>query len=133
MRRILIAGSRPPDRSKLSIEGQRAWAALETRCANFVTELGPHVLVVTGGAYGIDRVAEEAAAKALIHCAVVRVPPAAWRKVGKKAGIIRDSIMLNLCEEVAVFRFNGSAGSTYVLEAARAADKLTHIDDVVAR
>lgn len=133
MKRILVAGSRPPDSAQLSLAGQRAWHDLEARCEAWVSTLPKDVLLITGGAAGIDAMAEHAAARAGIHCAVVKIPKVNWTTMGKRAGIVRDDVMMRLADEVAVFRFNRSRGSTYVMSKADAAGKLIHTDDVEAR
>jgi hypothetical protein len=97
-------------------------------CEDYISKLPKTTLVIVGGAQGIDSIAEAACHRNGIHCAVIRAPSERVKTVGKSAFLRRDDVMISHADEVAVWRFNGSRGSTYVLE--HSGEKLVYSKDV---
>lgn len=81
-----------------------------------------HILLITGGARGLDTIAEEEAEKQGIHVARIN---ALWDSYNNAAGPIRNAIMLNLKpDEVIAFHPNleHSKGTKNCVQQARKRD-----------
>ena len=76
-----------------------------------------HIVVVVGGAPGLDKCVETWAGDMGVHCAVVR---ALWNKLGNSAGPMRNTAMLALTPHVCV-AFPGGTGTADMKRQARAA------------
>lgn len=88
---LLVCGSRDwQDRSKVNYYVKR-WITRQR-------DRGREPVVVSGGARGVDTTAENTAERN--DCAFLRVP-AQWDRYGKKAGHIRNSLMLSLAKDLA--------------------------------
>lgn len=108
MRAVAIIGSRGwPDP-----EAVRRWIALNINPREDV--------VITGGATGVDTIAEQYCSKLGIHTAVCN---ALWPVYYKKAGPLRNRAMLSLAEEVVAFWDGESPGTRDMIEATRRAGK----------
>ena len=73
-------------------------------------------MIVHGAAKGADTLAGKWAATRLVPC--LRVP-AEWEKFGKRAGAVRNRLMLALVEVDLVVAFPGGAGTKMMMELAR--------------
>lgn len=71
--------------------------------------------MITGGATGVDTFAAEWAKLNNIPCTVVK---ADWEKYGKRAGPIRNTIMLNMFPDVVV-AINGGRGTAHTVSEAK--------------
>lgn len=81
-------------------------------------EFGPIDLTITGGAKGVDSIAESLARKAEVSGLVIH---ADWKKHGRRAGYVRNVEMLKELEDgdlVLVIMENDSPGSKMMLEIA---------------
>lgn len=74
-------------------------------------------LIITGGALGVDVMAEQWAASAGIPCAVFKPY---WDKFGKAAGGLRNSWMLRFGQPTLVVAFPGGSGTANMVQKARA-------------
>lgn len=113
MRRIAIVGSRPPELPRgpddhVRLQTHRTFAGLVERCRQYVETLERTDIVISGGAPGIDTVAEQAArARGM----TVRVYPADWRTHGKRAGFIRNGEMVRAADAITAFWDGVSRGT----------------------
>lgn len=89
---------------------------------NAIKEHYGEIMLICGGAPGLDAWAQQWANDMKIHCAVVK---AIWNKLGNLAGPIRNSMMLKLRPDVCV-AFPGGPGTADMVEKARAAGVQTY-------
>lgn len=75
-------------------------------------------LIISGGALGVDTMAEQWAASAGIPCAVFKPY---WDKFGAAAGGLRNLWMLNFGAPTLVLAFPGGKGTANMIQKARAA------------
>lgn len=127
MRRIAIVGSRPPELPRgpddhVRLQAHRKFVGLVERCRQYVETLESTDIVITGGAPGIDTVAEKAArARGM----TVRVYLADWRTWGKRAGPIRNGEMAHAADAVTAFWDGYSRGTRDMIECAHEREKPT--------
>jgi len=69
-------------------------------------------LIITGGATGIDTLAES---YARFNKIPVKVYHAQWDKYGAKAGIIRNKLMVNECDMLLAFPAKNSVGTVHTI------------------
>jgi hypothetical protein len=96
--------------------GSRTWTD-EFAIARQINRLHEDSIVITGGANGADRIAEEYCAQRGIHCAVMEP---LWRKNKKRAGHIRNAAMLRLRPDRVLAFTHGSPGTQGTIDRARA-------------
>lgn len=72
--------------------------------------------VVTGDARGVDSTVVAAARK---KCIPYMVFPANWKRHGRRAGPLRNAIIVERCCMVVAFWHNGSPGTRSTIELAR--------------
>jgi hypothetical protein len=77
--------------------------------------------IVSGGAIGIDRIAEKWAD---LHCIKIKQFPADWKKYGRSAGIIRNKEMATYADEVLAIWDGESKGTESTIGFARKQNKL---------
>jgi hypothetical protein len=107
---------------KLAIVGSRkcGFGARRYReIMEVVSAMGPDE-VISGGAFGIDSIAEEVARALDIKMTVFR---ADWEKHGKKAGILRNKQIVDACDELHAWWDSKSKGTAHSIELARKAGK----------
>lgn len=96
----------------------------------FVASLPPGTLVVSGGARGVDRWAEEAA-RARDDLPEPRIFPAAWRRpdgsFDPSAGFRRNRLIVAACDRLVAFWDGQSPGTENSIGQARDAGKLGHV------
>lgn len=108
-----------PKRKKLVIIGSREFSKLDL-VRKLVEVLPPDDwTIVSGGARGVDRTAEQAAIERGIPIISI---PADWSK-GRDAGIIRNSAIVELADIVIAFWDRRSRGTMDVIVKARSAEK----------
>ena len=105
---------------RVAIVGSRNYPNLE-EVREFVRSLSLDDVVVTGGANGVDKVAEDEARKRGLEVVIHR---AKWAEYGKKAGPIRNSVIVEDCDKLAAFWDKKSPGTKDVIGKARRAAKL---------
>lgn len=88
--------------------------------------------IVSGGANGVDTIAEEYAQEHGFPLHVMEVTDKEWEKWGSFAGPRRNAEMAKYADAVIVIRINDSAGSTNMIKEARrhVGDKNTFVVDV---
>lgn len=108
---------------RIGIVGSRDYPDLN-QVREYVRTLPRGTVVVTGGAKGVDTVAEEEARRRKLKVVVHR---AQWEKHAKSAGIIRNKVLVNDCDEVVAFWDNESAGTKNTISVASKAGKLLRV------
>lgn len=88
-----------------------------------ISVLKQDMLWITGGADGIDRIVAKYAREAKIDNTII---PALWDIYGKKAGALRNMLMVDLCNVVVGFWDGESSGTKQCLDYARSKDKQVH-------
>lgn len=107
----------------VAIVGSRDFPDLDA-VRRYVCALPPGTVVVSGGARGVDRVAEdEARSRGL----VVQVYPADWQKYGRRAGAVRNKLIVDRCTRVVAFWDGASPGTQITIRMAKAAGKPVEI------
>lgn len=84
---------------------------------------GPISMIIHGGASGADHLAGEWAKKNAVHYAVV---PALWKKLGQKAGPIRNQVMLTLMPDICLAFPGGRGTKDMVSRCKKAGVKVEH-------
>jgi predicted Rossmann fold nucleotide-binding protein DprA/Smf involved in DNA uptake len=96
--------------------------------ASFVYALEPDTVIVSGGAHGPDSWAA--------HCAEVFGLPepiiyrADWKKYGRSAGYIRNSLIVAACDSLVAFWDGESRGTFHSINLARRAGKPVKVIDL---
>jgi len=87
--------------------GRRYTDAAGARCAlDAMAEIGPIEMIITGGARGADRLAEDYAVERGIP---VRIFRAEWHRLGRAAGPVRNQVMLDEAAPDLVLALPGGA------------------------
>lgn len=108
---------------RIAIVGSRAYADLE-RVKRFVASLPPGTEIVSGGAPGVDRAAEQAA-KA--HGLKTYIYPAEWSKHGNGAGFRRNHDIVAAADRVVAFWDGKSNGTQHTIRIAKEQNKPVEI------
>jgi hypothetical protein len=103
---------------KIAIVGSRTYSDLKA-VRDFVLSLPGGSTVVTGGAKGVDTVAELAALERADLD--VEIYPAEWKRYGKSAGYRRNFDIVRAADEVVAFWDGTSRGTAHTIRLARAA------------
>jgi hypothetical protein len=107
----------------IAIVGSRTYPKLEL-VKKFVEDLDDTTSIVTGGARGVDQAAEDAA---LNRGLSVRVIKADWERYGRGAGVIRNTQIVKVADEVVAFWDQESKGTEDTINKARKAGKRIRI------
>jgi hypothetical protein len=100
----------------VAIVGSRSYPDL-FRVQSYVATLPPEIIVVSGGAHGVDSVAEQAARKQGLETLIF---PADWEKYGKSAGFKRNIQIVEASDIVVAFWDGVSKGTLHsISEAAK--------------
>lgn len=113
--------SEKPEPEKVAVVGSRGFPDLE-RVRAFVRSLPPGTTVISGGARGVDRVAEECA-RERSDLPSPRILHADWDAHGRPAGYLRDHDIINACDWVRVFWDGSSPGTRSTIKLALEARK----------
>lgn len=108
--KVLVTGGRHYSNSKL------VFAALDTIGADRIT------LLIHGDATGADTLADNWAKANGVFIAKFPIFPNTWKKEGKKAGYLRNKLMLDVCSPDLVVAFAGNNGTKNMIELALTAD-----------
>ena len=105
--RVIVCGSRRwRDRDRIS-----------DRLYHLVMEHGGDITIVHGAAQGADRIAHQEAQKAGL---LVEPHPADWGGLGKRAGLVRNTVMASLGADLCVAFWDGrSTGTAHMMDEAR--------------
>lgn len=87
----------------------------------FVGGFSKDTVLVSGGARGVDSVAEGAARERGLE---VEIFPANWKKYGKRAGFLRNEDIVKAADKVYAFWDGQSRGTRHTMELAKKAGKL---------
>lgn len=104
---------------KVAIVGSRDyhdWAKVR----EYVRALPFGSVVVSGGARGVDRIAENEARR---HGIATEIFPADWQGLGKRAGFVRNQEIVDAADRVVAFWNGVSRGTAHTIELARMAGK----------
>ncbi len=108
---------------KIAIVGSRDYPDLQA-VWDYVESLPLDTVIVSGGARGVDSIAED--------CAFARgmdtlIFPAEWDKYGKSAGFRRNERIVAECDRLVAFWDGTSRGTQHSIELARKAGKLVTV------
>lgn len=111
---------------KLAIVGSRTFNDFE-RLKEFIRDnmtISKLTTIVSGGAKGADKLAEDFAQKYDIPITIFYPN---WKKYGKVAGFIRNEKIIKNCDEVIALWDGASRGTKHSIELARKHDKKLYI------
>lgn len=108
---------------RIAIVGSRDYLNMEEVIA-FVDTLAMDDIVITGGARGVDIVAETAARKRGLEVVVFL---ADWDQYGKAAGYMRNQQLVDDCDTLVAFWDGTSNGTRDSISKATKAGKLKHV------
>jgi|ERR1035437_5399223 hypothetical protein len=104
---------------KIAIVGSRKFRDL-SMVKDYVDSLPEDTVIVSGGAIGVDKAAEEAAvAKGL----TTKIFLPDWKSFGLKAGYLRNVQIVDEADEVVAFYDGASKGTAISMDLARKANK----------
>jgi predicted Rossmann fold nucleotide-binding protein DprA/Smf involved in DNA uptake len=104
---------------KVAIIGSRNYAKLHL-VQKMVEVLPPGCILISGGARGVDTIAEKAARSRGL---TVQVFPAEWRKYGRGAGIRRNRDIIAHADVVLAFWNGISPGTEHSIQLAKSLGK----------
>lgn len=107
----------------VAIVGSREFGDLKQVVA-FVNALPAGTVVVSGGARGVDSIAEAAAKRRGLETCIY---PADWLRWGKSAGIQRNVDIVHKADVIVAFWDGRSRGTEYTIELARVKGKALHV------
>lgn len=111
---------------RVAIVGSRDYEKLDQVRA-YVAKLPPGTVVVSGGARGVDSVAENAAKEHGLATLIFPVTPQEWKKYGKRAGFLRNKQIVENCDRVVAFWDGFSPGTLSTIHLAQAAKKTVEV------
>jgi YspA, cpYpsA-related SLOG family len=100
---------------RVAIVGSRGFANLR-QVREYVRSLAPDVIVVSGGARGVDAIAEEEAGKLGLTLESYRPD---YAKHGKRAPLERNVTIAEKCDRMVAFHDGNSRGTAHAIECAR--------------
>ncbi len=108
--------------SRYAIVGSRDWPNLEEVRAlvRHIHGLQPNALIVSGGAEGVDRAAQEEAERIGMRT-LVFLPD--WKAHGRRAGFVRNEKIVQFADYVLAFQWEESRGTQLTIDLARKHDK----------
>jgi hypothetical protein len=101
---------------KVLIAGSRDYPRLD-QVTRYVAELPELTTVIHGCARGVDRTAGDAAEARGLG---IEEHPADWKRYGRRAGMLRNAVMVDRADLVVVFWDGKSPGSRNTINHARA-------------
>lgn len=106
-----------PDDSdiRLAVVGSRNFQPLDA-VRGIIQSLNSNVVIISGGAKGVDETAIDEAKKCGLK---TEVYPADWDKHGKAAGPIRNSLLIEKCDGVIAFWDGVSKGTKDTISKAK--------------
>jgi len=105
---------------RLAIVGSQDYPNLD-EVREFVRSQPSDTVIITGGAIGVDKVAEEEA-EGLCMQVVIFKPN--WQKYGRAAGPIRNRLIVDDCDQLQAFWYGDSPGTRSSIAIAKNAGKL---------
>jgi hypothetical protein len=104
---------------RIAIVGSRTWQR-PNKVRDFVDLLPRDTIVVSGGARGVDQIAEQRAKQRGLK---VESFPADWKSHGKAAGFMRNSDIVKAADAVVAFWDGKSNGTADTVKKTQAANK----------
>jgi hypothetical protein len=104
---------------RVAVVGSRSLTSYAT-VREYIDKLHPGCTVVSGGARGVDHVAETAARARGLEV-LVFVPD--WHRHGRSAGIIRNRKIVEACDVVSAFWDGSSRGTKSTIDIAKSLGK----------
>jgi hypothetical protein len=102
---------------RIGIVGSRGFPDLQA-VRRYVATLPPDTVIVTGGAQGVDMVAES---EARLRSLSVVVIPAQWDRYGNKAGPLRNTELVRAIDRLVAFWDGESTGTRHAIAVAEQA------------
>ena len=112
---------------KVAIVGTRTYPDLE-QVREYVRQLSPDDIVISGGAKGVDETAEDEARK--LGMEVISLSPE-WNKYGKRAGLMRNDLIVAMADCVVAFWDGVSRGTKYTIDKAKEKNMIVQVFNVV--
>lgn len=104
---------------RVLICGSRSWTD-DATILKVIDGLPDGSIVIQGGAKGADARARHFAQQRGLFVAEIAVDASHWTRYGKRAGLLRNSAMLDLSpDRVIAFQRDGSRGTQYTIDEAR--------------
>lgn len=103
----------------VAVIGSRDFPDMD-RVREFVNSLEDGTVIVSGGARGVDRVAETAARARNLECVIF---PADWETHGRGAGYIRNKQIIDAADRVVAFWDGVSKGTKHSMGVAESLGK----------
>ena len=109
---------------KIAIVGSRDYKNLD-KVENYILQLDPaNDVVISGGARGVDKVAELSAKQRGIPTVIFE---ANWKEFGRSAGFRRNADIVKAADSIVAFWDGSSRGTQHTVDLARKAGKLVVI------
>jgi|SRR5579864_2175069 len=96
---------------RIAVIGSRDYKHLQD-VVDYIYSLPPNTTIVSGGARGVDKTAENVAIQRGL---LVDIYKADWDKLGKQAGFLRNVDIVKNCEEVVAFWDGMSRGTLHTI------------------
>src|ERR1044071_3187943 len=112
---------------KIAVVGSRTWTDKEMiwyELGEWYRHLAGDMIIVSGGAEGADRIAEEWALFRKVPCTLF-LPD--WNKNGRAAGMIRNSDIISYADKVLAFWTGESKGTADSIQKALKMKKELHV------
>ena len=112
---------------KIAIIGSRGfndYNLMVKRCDFYLSNIKEQIVIVSGGARGADKLAERYAKERNYKMDVYL---ADWEKHGKRAGMLRNKEMANICDCVVAFWDGESRGTKQMIEYSQSINKKVRI------
>lgn len=90
----------------------------------YINTLPKDTIIISGHASGADRMAETFARE--LGLEVISIP-ADWNTYGKKAGVVRNSKIVTMCDKLVAFWDGVSKGTKDSIKKAMLSNKLHHV------
>lgn len=102
---------------KVAIVGSRGFSDLARvqQAVASLKQFDPQITIVSGGAKGVDKAAEDAARYLKLNTVIF---PAEWHKHGKQAGMVRNKLIVNEADHVIAFWDGKSKGTKNTIDLA---------------
>lgn len=100
---------------RIAIVGSRNWTDIKT-IQSFIEKLALDTTIVSGGAKGVDSIAESIAHGCNLKT-LIFLPD--WKKHGRAAGFIRNKLIIENADEVVAFWDGLSKGTSHSIKLAK--------------
>jgi len=111
--------------TKIAVIGSRNYPRMDL-VAHFVFGLSGSVTIISGGAHGVDSVAENVARDRNMKLIIF---PAEWQRYGKRAGFIRNQLIVEAADKVYAFWDGTSRGTKLTIDIAKRKGKFCVVVD----